>query len=83
MDEQPEKPRSRRALGGDSLVTGTVAGDTASETADAGRLGDEQPDEQPEQLDGEQPQAGVPQCLPRDPQPTFPDGSWAHWTDWL
>jgi len=37
--------------------------------------------EQPEQLDEEQPQAGVPQCLPRQPVPTYPNGRYRHWTD--
>jgi hypothetical protein len=41
----------------------------------------EQPVEQPEQLDEEQPQAGVPQCLPRQPVPTYPNGRYRHWTD--
>jgi hypothetical protein len=75
-----DEPRSRRALGGDSLVTGTVVGEQAIFGF------------QPEQLDeeqGESADAGNPptprwprQALwPRDAIPTYADGRWRHWTD--
>jgi hypothetical protein len=69
MEKQEEQPaRSRRAVGGDSLVTYTVAGDKASETADADRLPNDE-------------KLGVLSGGRGQPQPTYPNGHWRHWTD--
>ena len=54
---------------------------------------DEKPEEQPDRPDEEQGESNMldcpplpwlpPQALPRQPVPTYPNGRWDHWTDWL
>lgn len=79
MDE-PEKPRSRRALAGDSLLTDTAAGDS-----------EQSPPEPPEdeaQPDEEQPVQPAEQIGVLDPrrgggQPQGPYDHWLYHEDWL